>query len=253
MVSASLPHVDERMHLPVTASSNNLGRTNNSWTSGGRQWRTECDTPVTGRGACRSYALVDAVTASGGSYVNEKQLVFNNVVLFSSASVPAVTEIPGWIIDQSSLGFTGLGPLQTGVPMKDLETLGYVEDVFERCQFWPSSPSLRNRGVSVEHDSDEAVPQRAAGIAVTKPGIRTTAGAEVGMSLAEIRKIYGSSLELETKRGIFDVYAAVVREGGHELVFTASPINSPSKPLKDSDIIDRMEARTYRDWIGGDC
>ena len=54
-----------------------------SWTSSeGRKWRTECDTAVTGRGACRSYiwATVHSQTRSG--FVTKNTWVFNNQVLF---------------------------------------------------------------------------------------------------------------------------------------------------------------------------
>lgn len=41
-----------------------------NWTSGGRQWRVECDTAATGRGGCRSYIKIG------------NQWVFNNIVRF---------------------------------------------------------------------------------------------------------------------------------------------------------------------------
>lgn len=59
-----------------------------SWTEGGRQWRTECDTAVTGRGGCRSYitSSVIANVAQPGQPVRYgwvTQDIFNNVVQFS--------------------------------------------------------------------------------------------------------------------------------------------------------------------------
>nr|WP_255436470.1 S8 family serine peptidase [Tessaracoccus sp. MC1756] len=56
--------------------------------SGGRQWRTECDTARTGRGACRSYTLTTvyaaAPRATGGyAFMQSNQWVFNNIVMFS--------------------------------------------------------------------------------------------------------------------------------------------------------------------------
>ncbi|MBB1510396.1 beta-N-acetylglucosaminidase domain-containing protein [Tessaracoccus sp. MC1756] len=61
------------------------------FTSGGRQWRTECDTAATGRGACRSYTwtTVYAATAKpGGGYAfsQSNQWVFNNIVMFRTGS-----------------------------------------------------------------------------------------------------------------------------------------------------------------------
>lgn len=57
------------------------------FTSGGRQWRTECHTAKTGRGACRAYTLstvyVATPRASGGYTFSQKDdWVFNNLVLF---------------------------------------------------------------------------------------------------------------------------------------------------------------------------
>ncbi|OMG58949.1 family 20 glycosylhydrolase [Tessaracoccus sp. ZS01] len=59
------------------------------FTSGGRQWKTECDTAATGRGACRSYTMttVYAATAkqSGGyAFSQSNDWVFNNIVMFGS-------------------------------------------------------------------------------------------------------------------------------------------------------------------------
>ncbi|MDO5735938.1 MAG: hypothetical protein Q4P15_05640, partial [Propionibacteriaceae bacterium] len=58
-----------------------------AFTSAGRQWRTECDTAVTGRGACRSYIWSKQVAAtqlSNGSwsYAVVEDWVFNNIVRF---------------------------------------------------------------------------------------------------------------------------------------------------------------------------
>ncbi|WP_040284313.1 discoidin domain-containing protein [Tessaracoccus massiliensis] len=67
-----------------------LGSTNNGqFTSAGRQWRTECDTAATGRGACRSYTMttVYAATAKpegGYAFSQSNQWVFNNIVMFGS-------------------------------------------------------------------------------------------------------------------------------------------------------------------------
>ncbi|OMG58948.1 putative Ig domain-containing protein [Tessaracoccus sp. ZS01] len=69
-----------------------LGSTTNGvFTSGGRQWRTECDTAATGRGACRSYTwtTVYAATpkASGGyAFSQSNEWVFNNIVMFGAPS-----------------------------------------------------------------------------------------------------------------------------------------------------------------------
>lgn len=58
------------------------------WTSDGRQWRTECDTELTGRGGCRSFITATVVesyrNSSGGtSFRSVNREVFNNIVRFS--------------------------------------------------------------------------------------------------------------------------------------------------------------------------
>ncbi|GAA4904839.1 hypothetical protein GCM10025789_25080 [Tessaracoccus lubricantis] len=70
-----------------------LGSTTNGvFTSGGRQWKTECDTAATGRGACRSYTMttVYAATAKpGGGYAfsQSNEWVFNDIVMFGGPAL----------------------------------------------------------------------------------------------------------------------------------------------------------------------
>ena len=64
--------------------NNPLGNTG-SWTSSdGRRWRTECDTPNTGRGACRSSIMTTVYSQKGGKYSQSDMWVFNNQVLFNN-------------------------------------------------------------------------------------------------------------------------------------------------------------------------
>lgn len=75
-------------------AGNPLGQTG-SWTAAdGRKWRTECDTAVTGTGACRNY--VEAIVASeqSGLVKQYKAEVFNSMVRFSTSTLPPVTTIP---------------------------------------------------------------------------------------------------------------------------------------------------------------
>lgn len=65
-------------------SGNPLGHSG-SWTAAdGRQWRTECDTSTTGKGACRSYLRATVVSAAGGSFKQYETWLFNNQVLFTN-------------------------------------------------------------------------------------------------------------------------------------------------------------------------
>ena len=68
---------------------------NRTWTAeDGRQWRTECNNATTGRGGCRSYSKANVTTLVKGKVVQKELWQFNNIVQFSSSSVPAVTSIP---------------------------------------------------------------------------------------------------------------------------------------------------------------
>lgn len=73
-------------YLPLKRSmwrDNPLGNAG-QWTAvDGRQWRTECDTPTTGRNGCRSYALVDVIASGDSGYQWRTQWVYNNQVRFS--------------------------------------------------------------------------------------------------------------------------------------------------------------------------
>lgn len=229
-----------------TWASNNLGRSNPNWTSEGRRWKTECDTAATGRGGCRSYIWTQRVRASGSGFVSENAWVFNNLVLFSTSTIPAVTTVPAWIIDQSRLTFTGLGPLQRGTAMKDLERLGYTTfNNDDACEFWEPSRALDVRGI-ILFENDRKLDF----LVVEAPGVKTVDGAEVGMTLGQVKAIYGARLSLETKDGYEPVYTAVVQSGGNELVFLNS--FALNRPLVDSDRIGMIIAREADSFLGWD-
>ena len=240
-------------YLPSPRASwanNNLGRTNPNWTQSGRQWRTECDTPATGKGGCRSYIWIKTVqpASSGSGYQNKYAWVFNNVVLFSSSSVPPVTSVPPWIIDQSRLSPTGLGPLQVGASSKDLEKLGYlvegVCDAGDGTADRTVNSYLFARGIAVVQNKQVYAVQ------AEKPGVKTVDGAHVGMTLAQVKAIYGSRLRFETKYGYkkeFPMSTAVIQEAGNEIVFS---FDANDRPLKDTDVMTYMVAREIDSLLG---
>ena len=247
-------------YLPSPRASwanNNLGRSNPGWTSGGRQWKTECDTATTGRGGCRSYVLSDVVrasrTSSGWVYSKKKEWVFNNLVLFSSSSIPAVNKVPAHILDQSRLDFTGLGPLQIGTNIEDLVKLGYYEYPGEECDGYPSeSKALRDRGIDLRNIRELNSDARISEVGIYGEEIETADGAQIGMTVSEIKAIYGERLRLETKlgegglgEGEVEVPTAVVQSGDRELVFIASDTSTGQSVLNDSDVINFIVARPY--------
>ena len=240
-------------YLPAPRTSwkgNNLARSNPQWNSGGRLWKTECDTATTGRGGCRSYVWTKKVIAvksgSGYTYKNNQQWVFNNLVLFSSAAVPAVKTVPPWIIDQSRLSLTGLGPLQVGTPTKLLKTLGYLVYPDKYCDFgYGESEALDNRGIELFVGNSASVVE----VRVSKKGVRTVDGAQVGMTYAAVKAIYGDRM---TKKTMDDVPGdslvptAVVRSANRELVFL---IDKGASSIKDNDVIRMIMARGISDEL----
>ncbi|MBB1509764.1 hypothetical protein [Tessaracoccus sp. MC1756] len=56
----------------------------NDFVSGGRNWRTECDTATTGRGGCRSYIEADVIAKTPGGFAWQKQWIFNSMVRFGT-------------------------------------------------------------------------------------------------------------------------------------------------------------------------
>ncbi len=253
-------------YLPAPRSSwvnNNLGRTNPAWTSAGRQWRTECDTAATGRGGCRSYMLVKTVatvkSGAGNAYVNKDAWVFNNLVLFSSATVPAVSKIPAWIIDSPGqwLEPQGLrwGPIRVGAGGKDLLRLGYVNRATYGCGSLVPSQSLQNRGLDMAfsgNEQDESVYF----VTVDTPFIPTKAGARVGMTVGQVKALHGAAFEVVPKENYgLTQYFGTVREGAYELQFRVAGADAyaPSRPLIDSDVIAEIFAQRYTDdasWEG---
>lgn len=67
-------------------AGNPLGKTGEWVAANGREWRTECDTLNTGRGACRSWAQADFIkvveAGEGTAYEWDSDWVFNNIVYF---------------------------------------------------------------------------------------------------------------------------------------------------------------------------
>ncbi len=232
----------------VTWVGNKLGQTNAKWYSGGKTWKTECDTATTGRGGCRSYVWTKKVIAvksgSGYTYKNNEQWVFNNLVLFSSTAVPAVNKVPAHILDQSRLSQTGLGPLQLGTSQKSLKILGYLDKPSEcGSDAYNETEVLRSRGIDTNKPGGKLI----ADVVSYTMGVKTVDGAQVGMTYAEIKALYGDRMVKETKNdlpgGSFDpIGTAVVKSGGNELVFL---FDREGGLAQDNDKVRWMIARAY--------
>ncbi|RMB62152.1 transglycosylase family protein [Tessaracoccus antarcticus] len=84
-------------YLPSSRSAwkgNPLATPDGRWTAkDGHQWKTECGTAATGKNGCRSYVLSRNVVSTGGKFVSQSAWVFNNIVQFSTSTLPAQTKI----------------------------------------------------------------------------------------------------------------------------------------------------------------
>lgn len=244
-------------------ASNNLGTTNPSWTSAGRQWRTECDTATTGQGGCRSYVRAKVVaavnTGSGTAYVNRDAWVFNSLVLFSTSTVPAVSTIPAWIIDSPGQWIEprGLrwGPIRIGADGEHLRRLGYALRASYGCESLIPSQSLQNRGLDIAFSGGEEA-ENLHFITVDTPYIPTKAGARVGMTVGQVRALHGAAFTVELKENYGEMqYFGSVREGAYELQFRVAGDDAyaPTRPLVDTDVIAEIFAQRYTDdvsWEG---
>ena len=75
-------------------------------TINGRDWKTECDTPVTGRNGCRSYIWASYIaarkTSSGYSYYWTQGWRINNIVRFSTGEYLTVSGTGDSVVDLPS-------------------------------------------------------------------------------------------------------------------------------------------------------
>lgn len=80
---------------PRTMWAGNPLGSSGKWTAAdGRQWESECDSPATGRGACRQYVQAGVASEVGGVVTQKELRVFNSLVKFETTNVPWVRAIP---------------------------------------------------------------------------------------------------------------------------------------------------------------
>lgn len=240
-------------------TGNHLGRTNASWISGGKTWKTECDTAVTGKGGCRSYVWTKQVQAKkSGSvwlYSTTQGWVFNNLVLFSSTKLPTVSSVPNWVVDCPGQYIEPKGlkcsPIRLHTRGVDLFRLGYVGQRRDGGAFFPyMSQSLENRGVWMEFDGHEDV----YAVSLETGFIPTKDGARVGMTVGQVKAIYGAKFAVVPKENYgIQQYFGTVREGKYELQFrvhgTGDYNYAPMRPLVNSDVIEEISAQRYTDEV----
>ena len=216
-------------YLPSSRAAwknNNLGH-NATWTQNGRQWRTECDTAATGRGACRSYikgTFIKATkTATGYTYSRTSGWMFNNMVRFAENGVAPVTRIPADVLHQSVIDNGGLGPLELGTQMSDLVKLGYAKSDWRTnggC-FGTSNPAtdaVAGRGIEIFSAPDTGV---LSAVNIWSAEFKTDKGARVGMKVSDVQKLYGTAFKPTTEGG--ESWYAKIQEYNTVLLFGLDP------------------------------
>ncbi len=110
-------------YLPLARSAwqgNPLGEVpqhpNGEFESAGRLWRTECDSPQTGRDGCRSWIWGTRYHRVEGGFEQRNEWVFNNIVLFIPGDGPAPTPAPSPTPTPSPTATPSPSPTPTGPP-----------------------------------------------------------------------------------------------------------------------------------------
>lgn len=230
-----------------------------SWTSAGTKYRSECDSKKTGKGACRTYVWATTITKSkAGKYTKKSAWKLSRVVKFAENGREKVAKVPAHVLDQSVLTTKGLGPLKLGAMYRDLQKFGYIRwaraDEYCRAGFATATLEKRGLGVDVMRRGD-----RLAELWVSSPGVKTAAGAHVGMTVRQVLEIYGSRAVATTKGGNGGpFYVVEVVEQGNALVFTVPDGPDFNRPHDMSGLdfnakVDAIVVSAYSDGYYGGC
>lgn len=190
--------------------------------------------------------------------MTKKGFVFNNLVRFSEGSVKPVRTVPPHVLLQSRLTVDGLGPLTYGGRehsdpnvLENWEKLGYVTRMPSGdCRVYGNSDLLSGLGV--------AVIDIAGDVAVTNPKIMTDKGAHAGMTIGQVKALYGSAFKVvkKTNYGVTQYFGSV-KVDDRELMFRVDgpgDAYAPSTPLKDSDKVIEITSQNYlTDVSHGGC
>ena len=250
-------HFNNLTYLPSTRSAwagNPLAQ-KGEFTSGGRKWMTECDTPKTGKGGCRSYLWTQYIQGSAGRYKNVEGWVFNNQVQFATRTLKPVTAVPAHVLDRAVLTPTGYGPIQIGTNYQELGLLGYgaLKDYGDSCVYPELADVVTKRGIDryYPHEAGSLAPaaSRVTDLKADNNIPKTARGAAVGMTVAEVKRLYGSALVAAQKAGSGGdvVHGFSVREGANELFFMTEDTTVPTPDsLSDRHDLRRPDGHALR-------
>ncbi|MDO5500906.1 MAG: hypothetical protein Q4F67_14620 [Propionibacteriaceae bacterium] len=136
---------------------------------------------------------------------------------------------------------TGLGPLRIGTPMSQVLANGWGKRVDDCGPWWPSE-RLTDQGVMFNPwlGSDDGTLRE---VSVQTSKIPTASGARVGMTLNQLREIYGNRLRSEIKQTSGGPSTThFVTSGGHEIIFWF-----------EGSTVQQMHAREYSEHVFSNC
>lgn len=160
-----------------------------------------------------------------------------------SATLTMPTTGPGALFPGATLSTSGLGPFTLGTAMATLGKAGHAVDSPSCLDRWTSSPRLERNGIILEGAS--ALEE----IHLHNSIYATYSGARVGMTVSELRAIYGSSLKTEEKdgEGGWSQSSPIVRVGSLEMVFEVYDENGD---FDDSSRVREIALRQHsRGWL----
>jgi len=165
--------------------------------------------------------------------------------------MPATTSIgpttgPGAVFPGANLTTAGLGPLTFGMSLAALKQGGYVVASSEPCTpAFVANPDLFRDGVAL------IVGTSLQEIDVIKATYATRSGARVGMTVKDLRGLYGTNLTIETKNGDGGAFQApIIRAGDREVIFV--PDSTPGTTFEASKITEII-SRAYSNDLYGGC
>ncbi len=140
----------------------------------------------------------------------------------------------------------GLGQLTLGMPVSVLVDAGWAvpSQICEKT--WDASPRLMAEGVRFRNYGQGTIGQ----IMLATSKHSTLSGASVGMSVGDVKQIYGTRGRVEAKDGVggkFEVYTVVA--DGHEIAFIG---NFDKVTMSDTDTVTFVVLQPYTTFLGWD-
>lgn len=117
----------------------------------------------------------------------------------------------------ATLTTEGLGPIEVGMTAQQLMDLGVTQPFRDGCPTGVPTGEAADLGLRFYYDSNA----RLSAIDVAGPAVKTRMGAQTGMTVEQLKAIYGDQVQPAQRKlsdgELQDVY--VLQAGGHELVF----------------------------------